>query len=130
MTLHKRACAKAIRLASQHGNQIHEAELAESPDRLYPVRICIKAIDRYHLLSDLIECITERLKLSMTGLSTETVDNIGTCTIDFSVHSADELQFVMKSIKEIERDTDRDNWLDADAAMEYGLIDKVIDKRI
>lgn len=35
-----------------------------------------------------------------------------------------------KSIKEIERDTDRDNWLDADAAMEYGLIDKVIDKRI
>lgn len=102
MTLHKRACAKAIRLASQHGNQIHEAELAESPDRLYPVRICIKAIDRYHLLSDLIECITERLKLSMTGLSTETVDNIGTCTIDFSVHSADELQFVMKSIKEIE----------------------------
>ena len=35
-----------------------------------------------------------------------------------------------KSIKEIERDTDRDNWLDAEAAMEYGLIDKVIDKRI
>ena len=35
-----------------------------------------------------------------------------------------------KSIKEIERDTDRDNWLDADAAKEYGLIDKVIDKRI
>lgn len=45
MTLHKRACAKAIRLASQHGNHIHEAELAESPDRLYPVRICIKEIE-------------------------------------------------------------------------------------
>ena len=35
-----------------------------------------------------------------------------------------------KSIKEIERDTDRDNWLDADAAMEYGLIDKVITTRL
>lgn len=34
-----------------------------------------------------------------------------------------------KSIDEIERDTDRDNWLDADAAKEYGLIDKVIEKR-
>ena len=102
MTLHKRACAEAIRLASQHGNQIHEAEFPESPDRLYPVRISIKAIDRYHLLSDLIECITEKLKLSMKGLSTETADNIGTCTIDFSVHSANELRFVIKSIKEIE----------------------------
>ncbi|MBQ0125648.1 MAG: ATP-dependent Clp endopeptidase proteolytic subunit ClpP [Clostridiales bacterium] len=34
-----------------------------------------------------------------------------------------------KSIEEIERDTDRDNWLDAEAAKEYGLVDKVIDKR-
>lgn len=29
----------------------------------------------------------------------------------------------------IERDTDRDNFMSATAAMEYGLIDKVIDKR-
>ena len=35
-----------------------------------------------------------------------------------------------KSIEEIERDTDRDNWLDAEAAKQYGLIDKVIEKRI
>jgi len=34
-----------------------------------------------------------------------------------------------KSIDVIERDTDRDNWLDAEAAKEYGLIDKVIEKR-
>ena len=34
-----------------------------------------------------------------------------------------------KSIDVIERDTDRDNWLDAEHAKEYGLIDKVIEKR-
>lgn len=34
-----------------------------------------------------------------------------------------------KSIEVIERDTDRDNWLSADEAKEYGLIDKVIEKR-
>ena len=34
-----------------------------------------------------------------------------------------------KSIDVIERNTDRDNWLTADEAKEYGLIDKVIDKR-
>ena len=35
-----------------------------------------------------------------------------------------------KSIEEIDRDTDRDNWLTADEAKAYGLIDKVIEKRI
>ena len=35
-----------------------------------------------------------------------------------------------KSIEQIEADTERDNFLSADEAASYGLIDKVIDKRI
>lgn len=34
-----------------------------------------------------------------------------------------------RSIEEIARDTDRDNYLTAQEAYEYGLVDKVIDKR-
>ena len=34
-----------------------------------------------------------------------------------------------RSIKEIARDTERDNFMTAQAAMEYGLIDRVIAKR-
>ncbi|MBO5439325.1 MAG: ATP-dependent Clp endopeptidase proteolytic subunit ClpP [Clostridia bacterium] len=34
-----------------------------------------------------------------------------------------------KSLEEIERDTERDNFLTADEAAAYGLVDKVIDKR-
>ena len=34
-----------------------------------------------------------------------------------------------KSIEEVERDTDRDNFMSAQEAMEYGLIDKVITSR-
>ncbi|MBO5526086.1 MAG: ATP-dependent Clp endopeptidase proteolytic subunit ClpP [Clostridia bacterium] len=34
-----------------------------------------------------------------------------------------------KPIEEIERDTDRDNYLSADEALRYGLIDRVFDKR-
>ena len=33
-----------------------------------------------------------------------------------------------KTIEEIARDTERDNYMEADEAMQYGLIDKVIDK--
>ncbi|MBR2634733.1 MAG: ATP-dependent Clp endopeptidase proteolytic subunit ClpP [Clostridia bacterium] len=35
-----------------------------------------------------------------------------------------------KSLEQIEKDTDRDNFLSAQEALEYGLIDKVIEKRV
>ena len=35
-----------------------------------------------------------------------------------------------KTIEEIARDTERDNYMEADEAMQYGLIDKVIDKHV
>ena len=96
--VHKRNCQTAIRLASQDGDSIVAVSFDENPTCLYPVRIRVRAIDRYHLLSDLVECITEKLHLSMISLRTETSDNIGVCTIDFSVHSMNELQTVMDSI--------------------------------
>ncbi len=34
-----------------------------------------------------------------------------------------------KTVQEIERDTDRDNYLTADEALQYGLIDRVYEKR-
>ena len=96
--VHKRNCQTAIRLASQAGDSIVAVSFDENPTCFYPVRISVRAIDRYHLLSDLVDCITEKLKLSMIGLKTETADNIGICTIDFAVHSMNELQTAMDSI--------------------------------
>ena len=104
ITLHKRGCATAIRLASEQGDSIVNdlTAFAESEDMLYPVRIRIRGIDRYHLLSDLIFCITEQLHLSMNGITTETVDHIGVCTIDFSIHSLGELEKAIASIAAID----------------------------
>ena len=34
-----------------------------------------------------------------------------------------------KTIKQIEKDTDRDNFLDAEAAMAYGIVDAILDSR-
>ena len=98
--VHMRNCQTAIRLASQYGDSIVAVNFEDSKE-LYPVRISVRAIDRYHLLSDLVECITEKLHLSMRGLRTETADNIGVCTIDFAVHSMGELQTAMDSIAAI-----------------------------
>jgi ATP-dependent Clp protease protease subunit len=35
-----------------------------------------------------------------------------------------------KSVEEIARDTDRDNFMTAQQALEYGLVDRVLEKRI
>ncbi len=103
VVLHKRDCATAIRLASQYGDSItHITSFDENPAFLYPVRIRMRGIDRYHLMSDLIDCITDRLHLTMLGLATENIDRIAICTIDFTVHSASELQKAMASIAAIE----------------------------
>lgn len=101
VTIHKRDCSSAICLASQKGDSIVSVNFEEDNDILYPVSISIKAVDRYHLLSDLIDSITNRLKLPIVNLTTVTVDEIVDCTIDFSVHSVEELQDVMAHVNTI-----------------------------
>ena len=101
ITLHKRNCPTAIRIASQHGDSIVAVEFEENDKFLYPVRVQVRSVDRYHLLSDLIDCITERLHLSINKLTTETIDRIAVCSIDFDVHSAGELDTAIKLISTI-----------------------------
>ncbi len=101
MTLHNRHCPEAIKLASENGDSIVSASFAEDPEHTYPVRIKITAIDRYHLLRDIIDCFVEERHLSMDKIGTVTQDQIVDCLIDFQVHSADELYDTMKSISAI-----------------------------
>ena len=97
ITLHKRDCPVAIRLASQMGDNIVSVDF--QPDStLYPVTINIRAVDRYHLLIDLVDCITNDLNLSIDNLHTVTEDAIVTCSISFRVHSFTELQSIMRHI--------------------------------
>ncbi|MBQ7946989.1 MAG: bifunctional (p)ppGpp synthetase/guanosine-3',5'-bis(diphosphate) 3'-pyrophosphohydrolase [Bacteroidaceae bacterium] len=100
--VHRRDCKSAIRLASQHGDDIIPVNFEEDNDFLYPVKINIKAVDRYHLLIDIVECITNRLRLSLSHISTECVDEIVTCSATFSVHSSAELQEVISNISDID----------------------------
>ena len=74
----------------------------ESPAMLYPVCIQILAVDRNHLLSDMIDSITNELNLSISSLTTKTVDCIVNCAITFSVHSFGELQTIISHIAAID----------------------------
>lgn len=103
VTLHSRNCPEAIRMASEKGNAIVAVEdFVAEQSVLYPVKLQIVGIDRYHLLQDILDCIVEQSKLSMNGLTSHTQDNIVTCYIDFAVHSATERDRVIGKISLIE----------------------------
>lgn len=101
ITLHKRNCPSAIRLASEQGDSIVAVNFEEDDRFLFSVRICIRGVDRHHLLSDVVACVTEKQNLSISKLVTETKDRIVETTVDFEVHSAEELQQAIDSISEI-----------------------------
>ena len=101
ITVHKRNCPTAIRMASKQGDSIVSVKYEERDDVLYPVTLHILAIDRYHLLFDIINCITTELHLSMQSLNTTNIDSIANLDITVSVHSYDELQTIMSHIAAI-----------------------------
>ena len=68
---------------------------------LDPASITVHAVDRQHLLSDLIDSISNKFRLSINSLHTVTEDEIVTCTVNFSVHSYDELQTIVDTISDI-----------------------------
>ena len=100
ITLHKRDCPIAIKLASQKGDDIVSVDF-KSDGTLYPVKITVRAVDRYHLLIDLVDCISNELHLAISSINTESLDSIVTCTVEFAVHSYLELQSIISHIETI-----------------------------
>lgn len=101
ITIHSRHCPEAIKLASERGDSIIAVSFDEDPGLSYPVTIKIIAVDRYHLLRDVLDCFVEGHHLSLNRLETTNEDQIVTFLLNFPVHSAQELQSTMRSISAI-----------------------------
>ena len=107
ITVHKRNCPVCIQLASKQGDSIISVDYQAKPDTFYPVSIHILAIERRHLINDIMNIITEEFNLCIDKLNSATDDSIVNCTISFGVHSFDELQTInsqissMKGIEEV-----------------------------
>ena len=102
ITVHRRDCTLAISLVSQFGDNIIAADdFKENSETLYPASLTLKAVDRKHLLSDIIETISNQLRLSILSLDTTTVDEIVTTTINFTIHSYQELRTIVQNIQSI-----------------------------
>jgi len=104
LPIHKRDCPIAIRLASQFGDDIVSVEF-EPDDTLYPVTVTVKAVDRFHLFLDVVDCISNKLNLNIDSYNSTCEDSIVTSQLSFGVHSYEELQKIISHIYGI-RDVD------------------------
>lgn len=102
VVMHRRNCQLAIEQASKNGDSIIDIEFPVKESVTYPITIHIKAVDRYHLLIDIVDMITNVLKLSIESLHTITQDDIADCKVTFYVHSVKELVASMASLYRVE----------------------------
>lgn len=100
--VHKRDCKEAISLASQYGDRIVSVDFKENPEILYPASLLVKGVDRHHLLSDIIDGITNRHKLFIRSIRTSSSDNLFELRLEFDIHSYEELQSIIQQISSID----------------------------
>lgn len=99
-TIHKRDCPDAISLSSSYGDNVVSVDFP--PDEtLYQVMLAIRAVDRNHLLIDLIDCITNTFRLPIDSVNSVTEQNIVSTKIRFGVHSNNELKTIIRNMSSI-----------------------------
>lgn len=91
ITMHRRNCPAAIEMASKHGDTIVDIEFPIKEYVVYPINIHIRAVDRYHLLIDIINKITNELGLTIASVNVSSVDDIAECDMSYYVHSVKEM---------------------------------------
>ncbi len=120
ITLHRRSCPEAIRMASKFGDNVVSVDYAtdasappvvvHTPTSItinrigfsYPVVLHIRAVDRPRLLMDLASGIADGLKLDMDSLCINTRDCIVDCTVTIMVHSVQQRDSAMDRIRELD----------------------------
>lgn len=101
VTVHRRDCSDVISKASQFGDSIVAVNFCADESRSYPATLTVHAVDRQHLMSDIIDSISNKLHLLIKSIHTTTDDEIVSCVIEFFVHSYDEMQTIVASISSI-----------------------------
>lgn len=101
VVVHSKHCPVVIRQASENGDAITDVIFEENQDFVYPVHIEVVAIDRFHLLQDIVETLVDKYNHSLDTLETRCEDNIVTIKAGFKVHSAKELSEAKSVISDI-----------------------------
>ena len=102
IVIHKRQCPIATRLKTADGNHILAAIWDTNKSFTFGAAIHIEGIDRVGILRALTDVLTEQFNINVHRLTIGTNDGIFQGDIELSVHDAEDLSAVIKSLKRIQ----------------------------
>lgn len=100
--IHKRSCPVAAKLKSSFGNRILDAKWQMHRTMFFDATIRINGIDRTGLLLDVSKVISTQLGLNIHCLTIKSDEGLFEGTIELRVHDRDDVQTIIKSLKQIE----------------------------
>ncbi|MDR1338918.1 MAG: RelA/SpoT family protein [Prevotellaceae bacterium] len=101
VTVHKRKCEKAMKLAAQHAENIVNAQWSVHKILSFLAVLEIRGIDRIGILRDLTDIIADRLSVNIRKLNIESHDGIFEGFIELYVHDLEDLNKLIGAVQQI-----------------------------
>ena len=103
ITVHKKTCAVADRIAARHGDWVVVPKwLEQAEDTSFPVRITIKGLDRVGMLNEITRRVSLVMGMNMRRLNLVAEGGLFEGYIDLYVNSKDVLDKMIKKLSSIE----------------------------
>ena len=103
ITVHKKTCAVADRIAARHGDWVVVPKwLEQAEDTSFPVRITIKGLDRVGMLNEITRRVSLVMGMNMRRLNLVAEGGLFEGYIDLYVNSKDVLDKIIKKLSSIE----------------------------
>ncbi|MDR1886754.1 MAG: RelA/SpoT family protein [Prevotellaceae bacterium] len=101
VTVHKKKCRTAMKLAAQHAEKIVNAQWSVHKILSFLAILEIRGIDRLGILRDLTDIIADRLNVNIRKLNIESHDGIFEGFIELYVHDLDDLNILINAVQQI-----------------------------
>jgi len=103
VTIHKKTCPVADRIAAQHGDWVVVPKwLEQAEDTSFPVRISLKGLDRVGMLNEITRRVSLVMGVNMRRLNLSADGGVFEGYIDLYVNSRDILDKMIKKLSSIE----------------------------
>ena len=99
--IHKSRCTNAVKLTANHSDLIVPVKWTTFKMFSFLAKIAIQGIDRPDIYMQITTCITEELNVNIRTFNMASHDGIFEGTIELYVHNTNDLDNLMKSLKDL-----------------------------
>ncbi|MCC8089733.1 MAG: RelA/SpoT family protein [Rikenellaceae bacterium] len=101
VTIHKKSCKEAVKLAAQHGENIVKAQWSGFKAISFLTHVEVRGIDRMGIMLDMAKLISEEMNVNIRELKLQSHDGIFEGVVSLYVKSIEDLKVIMSRLNKI-----------------------------